>query len=72
MLSVKKTGFLWEWQHPLALHGNLHLSQWKIYTTPVLELPRPIVYVAVNEYPPFVYKINHIGEEGCAGRLVPC
>ena len=40
--------------------------------TPVLELPRPIIHVAVNEYPPFVYKMNSIGEEGCGGRLVPC
>jgi len=40
--------------------------------TPVLELPRPIVHVAVNEYPPFVYKINPTGEEECVGRLVPC
>ena len=37
--------------------------------TPVLELARPIIHVAVNEYPPFVYKINPTGEEGCGAVL---
>ena len=38
---------------------------------PVLELPQPIVTVAVNEYPPFVYK-KYIDEKGCVGSFVPC
>lgn len=39
---------------------------------PVLELPRPIVHVAVNEYPPFVYKKKSIGGKECVDSLVPC
>lgn len=39
---------------------------------PILEHPRPIIKVAVNEYPPFVYKRKPIGEESCVGGLVPC
>ena len=40
---------------------------------PVSEHPDlPIVHVVVNEYPPFVYKVDTIGEEGCVGRLVDC
>ena len=40
--------------------------------TPVFQHPRPVIRVAVNEYPPFVYKMNVASEEGCVGRLLPC
>ena len=40
--------------------------------TPVFQHPRPVIRVAVNEYPPFVYKVNVASEEGCVGRLLPC
>lgn len=40
--------------------------------TPVFQHPRPVVRVVVNEYPPFVYKVNVAREEGCVGRLLPC
>lgn len=40
--------------------------------TPVLHISRPVVRVAVNEYPPFVYKVTTVDEEGCLNHLVPC
>lgn len=39
---------------------------------PVSQPPRPVVFVAVNEYPPFVYKVDPSKDDGCFGRFVPC
>lgn len=39
---------------------------------PISEPPRPVVHVAVNEYPPFVYKDDPSETEECLGRFVPC
>ena len=39
---------------------------------PISKPPRPVVHVAVNEYPPFVYKDDPLGAEECLGRSVPC
>ncbi|KAJ7389545.1 hypothetical protein OS493_030930 [Desmophyllum pertusum] len=40
--------------------------------TPVSDLPRPVVYVAVNEYPSLVYKVDPGSADRCFGRSVPC
>ncbi|KAL9962532.1 hypothetical protein ACROYT_G031640 [Oculina patagonica] len=40
--------------------------------TPVTEIPKPIVRVAVNEYSPFVIKMDPATGDKCHGRFVAC
>lgn len=76
--NMKKDGLDEKNWFPVGMGASTGLAL-ETYTSPsgksikpVLELPRPIVHVAVNEYPPFVYKKKSIGGKECVDSLVPC